>query len=201
MLEARALSYAMRPAGAEARGFAAFDFTVARGETVAFVGAAAPALHGVLAGLHRGYRGALIFQGREYAEWGRDFYDRVGIGFARPRLHAHLTVGETLSAYAALYSTPGEPGALAKLGLEGREGMRVGGLSAGERKRLDLALAFRHGPEAVFLEEPLVSLDLEEAGRVMQWLRGEKRPERTLIVCTADETAGRDFFDRVVKLP
>ena len=43
---------------------------------------------------------------------------------------------------------------------------QLGGLSAGERRRLSLALAFAGRPQAVFLDEPSTGLDVDARRRL-----------------------------------
>ena len=62
----------------------------------------------------------------------------------------------------AHYETPAPLEELVeRFGLAGLSSRQAGGLSAGERRRLALALAFSGRPRAVLLDEPTTGLDVE----------------------------------------
>ena len=69
--------------------------------------------------------------------------------------------------------------ALALVGLDGRVSVRVGKLSGGEKRRLDLALAVLGHPDVLFLDEPTTGLDPEARRGVWELIRelsGRARP-------------------------
>ena len=71
-----------------------------------------------------------------------------------------LRLGEELSFWQSLSGDPVSTGErLAVVGLEGREGTPVSGLSAGQRRRLSLARLMGSGKPAWLMDEPLAGLD------------------------------------------
>jgi ABC-2 type transport system ATP-binding protein len=54
-----------------------------------------------------------------------------------------------------------------ELGFAGLLDRKVGALSGGQRRRLDIAMALTHGPKVLFLDEPTTGLD--PAGRADLW--------------------------------
>ena len=91
-------------------------------------------------------------------------------------LDAQLTVDEALRLYASLYARP-VPAAevLALIDLAGNAGTRIGALSGGQRRRVDLGLAIIGRPEVLFLDEPTTGLDPEARrglwGVIQSWSR------------------------------
>lgn len=87
-----------------------------------------------------------------------------------------LTISETLSLWRQLnpkrYSTsfPGEA-LLEIVELQHRRNVRVGSLSGGEKRRLDLALAISTGPDVLFADEPTTGLDPASRQRTWEILR------------------------------
>lgn len=78
-------------------------------------------------------------------------------------LYDDLTARENLAFAATLLGTPDRAGrverALADIGLEARAGERVGGFSAGMRKRLALGRILLGSASLVLLDEPYAALD------------------------------------------
>ena len=75
---------------------------------------------------------------------GRDFRDRIGIVLQTSGVEHELTVGEAVGIYGSCYRTrrPVEE-VIDLVGLTPQLGQRVGRLSGGQRRRLDLAHGHR----------------------------------------------------------
>ena len=90
---------------------------------------------------------------------------RLGVVFQSPALDAMLTIGETLSISAQLLHLPRESikprtSELAELlGFADRLDDRIGTLSGGFARRVDLARAIVHAPELLLLDEATAGLD------------------------------------------
>lgn len=130
----------------------------------------------------------------EKNRWGFVFQDRPG-------LYPELTVREHLELYQAYYEHPNnleellEVLDLARLARRGAED-----LSGGERKRLELALAFLGNPELIFLDEPTTGLD-PQARRVMwNFLANMKRRRITFVMTTHYLNEVEALADRLLVL-
>jgi ABC-2 type transport system ATP-binding protein len=101
-------------------------------------------------------------------------------------LPGFLTVGEVLSVAARLggLGRVAEPDALMRVGLEGKAGHPVAGLSRGQAQRLGLAVALLRAPELLILDEPLSPLDDEGAARMVALL-AELRASGCTVLLTA----------------
>ena len=95
-----------------------------------------------------------------------------------------LSVTETLQMQASLTSgaRPIDE-VLDELGLLGKRTTRVGQLSGGEQRRLDIACALLGDPDVVFLDEPTTGLDVESRRRVWD-LVARRRDRGAAIVLT-----------------
>ncbi len=129
----------------------------------------------------------------------------LGVVFQSAALDGALTVRESLELQAALVGlgraeTPGRIDALlADLGLAGRAGSRVGTLSGGLARRLDLGRGLLHRPALLLLDEPTGGLDPIARADVWDLLDGQRAGGSAQLVAThlMDEA---ERCDRVVVL-
>jgi ABC-2 type transport system ATP-binding protein len=93
---------------------------------------------------------------------GRAWRARIGLVLQTTSLDAQLTVTEALTVFRALYPNPrrvAEVLDLVDLAPDART--KIGALSGGQRRRVDLGLAIIGQPEMLFLDEPTTGLDPE----------------------------------------
>src|SRR5947209_18977823 len=97
---------------------------------------------------------------------------RCGVMLQESGTTGVLTVREIVDLFRAYYPSPlPTVRAIALAGLEPKAGARIGTLSGGERQRLYFALAVCADPEALFLDEPNVGMDVEARRAVLDGLR------------------------------
>ena len=139
------------------------DFTVHEGEVFSLLGpngAGKTTTVEILEGYRRRSAGSVRVLGIDPERAGSAFRDRLGIMLQSGGIELQLTVREALRQYGSYYSHPVDGPELAELvGLTEKLGARVGTLSGGQQRRLDLALALVGRPEIVFLDEPTTGFD------------------------------------------
>jgi ABC-2 type transport system ATP-binding protein len=76
-------------------------------------------------------------------------------------VYSDLTVAQNVGYFARILGAPASDvdRVIHEVGLDGRQGDRVGRLSGGERSRVSLAVALLGNPEVLVLDEPTVGLD------------------------------------------
>lgn len=100
-------------------------------------------------------------------------------------LPRELTVAETMRMWAGTCSTPRSVDeVLGEVDLSHRTGVRVGSLSGGEQRRLDLACALLNDPRVIFLDEPTTGLDPESRARTWDLLGTLRDRGVTMILTT-----------------
>src|SRR5207247_11222284 len=102
------------------------------------------------------------------------------------------TVRELVDLCRAYYPPPNPArDAIAIAGLEEKANSTAGTLSGGERKRLYFALAICGDPEALFLDEPSVGLDVEARRAMLATGRAPAARGQTMLLTTQylDEAA------------
>ncbi|HWL44852.1 MAG TPA: ABC transporter ATP-binding protein [Ilumatobacter sp.] len=144
---------------------------VAAGEVYALLGhngAGKTSTVEVLEGHRHAASGHVRVLGHDPATAGRELRDRIGIVLQASSIERALTVGEALRFYGSVYSRPRSVGELLDLvGLAGKSDVRIGTLSGGQQRRLDLALGIIGSPDLLFLDEPTTGFD--PAARRQAW--------------------------------
>lgn len=147
------------------------DLEVARGEVLAVLGvngAGKTSLVEVLAGMARPNEGSVSVLGMDPWRQRAQVRTRTGIMLQEAGFAGDLTAAETLRMWHGTLTRPRPVAeALDMVGLSPRASVRVGSLSGGERRRLDLAMALLSHPEVLFLDEPTTGLD--PASRETTW--------------------------------
>ena len=89
--------------------------------------------------------------------------------------------------------------ALERVGLAARADARVAGMSHGEHRQLELAMALATRPRLLLLDEPMAGLGPEESGRMVETLR-ELKTQLTILLVEHDMEAVFALADRITVL-
>lgn len=93
--------------GAAAPAVSGLGFEVAEGEVFGFLGpsgAGKSTLQNILIGLLSGWSGEVEVMGKPLGDWGRDYYQHIGVSFELPNHYMKLTARENLAFFAWAYS-------------------------------------------------------------------------------------------------
>ncbi|MDN5581990.1 MAG: ABC transporter ATP-binding protein [Corynebacterium sp.] len=122
----------------------------------------------------------------------------LGIMLQSGGLPKELTVAETMRMWAGTCSTPlPVDDVLGEVDLNHRTDVRVGSLSGGEQRRLDLACALLNDPGIVILDEPTTGLDPESRARTWELLAALKDRGVTMILTTHYLEEAEHLADRI----
>jgi ABC-2 type transport system ATP-binding protein len=157
---------------------AGVSFEVSAGEVFGLLGpngAGKTTTVEVLEGHREPTDGKVRVLGMDPSTGGREYRERIGIVLQSAGMERELTPREALAAQALAYpKRRSVDEALELVGLEEKSRSRVGDLSGGQLRRLDLALALIGRPELIFLDEPTTGFDPEarrESWRLIEQLR------------------------------
>ena len=178
------------------------SFSIAEGEIFGFLGpsgAGKSTTQKILYKLLQGYRGEVTFAGKTLGNWGRDFYEQIGVSFELPNHYLKLTAEENLSFFAAFYrKKSAEPlEFLRKVGLEEDARKPVAAFSKGMKMRLNFARCLLHDPAMYFLDEPTTGLDPINAGRIKELIRELQQRGKTIFLTTHNMFDADQLCDRV----
>jgi lipopolysaccharide export system ATP-binding protein len=123
--------------------------------------------------------GRVLLDGEDISAWPLWRRARAGIGYVpqTPSVLYGLTVRANLATYHRIvHGTDGDPAAAAdRVDLASRLDVRAGELSAGERRRLELARAITRTPRILVCDEPFAGVDPVGASRIGDLLQGLAR--------------------------
>jgi len=147
------------------------SFEIGEGEVYALLGengAGKSTTVEILEGHRKRTSGDVTVLGTDPGHARRDFHDRIGIVLQTSGVEHELAVREALTIYGASYRQrrPVEE-AIELVGLTTQLDQRIGTLSGGQRRRLDLALGIVGRPALLFLDEPTTGFD--PAARRQAW--------------------------------
>ena len=141
------------------------SFEIGAGEVVALLGpngAGKTTTLEILEGYLAPTAGHVSVLGEEPCRGGRAWRARIGVVLQSTSLDLGLTVRDSLALFSRLFPDPTPiPELLELIGLESDAQTRIGHLSGGQRRRVDLALGIIGRPELLFLDEPTTGLDPE----------------------------------------
>lgn len=127
---------------------------------------------------------------------------RIGFQSERFQLWRDFTVRDCATIASRLYGSPirDVENRWDEFGLLAHGATRVGGLSTGLRKRLDVAFASTGDPLVLLLDEPFASVDLESSAVIRERLTEWRRQGRTVVVSSHDLPELNAVADRVAVL-
>lgn len=147
------------------------SFNVAEGEVYALLGhngAGKSTAVEILEGHRTRSSGSVSVLGFDPAKAQREFRDRIGVVLQTSGVENEFTVREVIDLYASAYRRRRTLDEVIELaGLEEKVDARVGSLSGGQRRRVDLALGIIGRPDVLFLDEPTTGFD--PAARRKSW--------------------------------
>jgi ABC-2 type transport system ATP-binding protein len=177
------------------------DLEVHRGEIFAFLGpngAGKTTTVEILEGYRKRSAGSVDVLGADPASVGRGWRERIGIVLQQSRMHPELSVREALEMFAGYYRAPRSVGeTIEQVGLAEKADDRVGRLSGGQQRRLDVALALIGDPELLFLDEPTTGFDPSARRRAWDLVAGLRALGKTIFLTTHYMEEAQVLADRV----
>jgi len=196
------------------------DFSIGEGEVVALIGsngAGKTSLVNLITGLLQPDSGRILLRGADVTHL--SVYRRIKAGIARSfqivNLFDELTVLDnvalsifsreeltrffwTLADHQHLIWQEAHD-ILRRFGLEPKSSMLAGGISQGERKLLDVAVAYALRPRLLFLDEPTSGVSTREKAPIMDVISSIVRSQNiTAVVIEHDMDIIFKYSDRIV---
>jgi ABC-2 type transport system ATP-binding protein len=179
-------------------------FEVQSGEILGFLGvngAGKTTTIEILEGYRTRDAGRVSVLGVDPARADRDWRNRIGLVLQDCQLDPVYTVRETVAMFARYFRHPTDVAAtIAAVGLSEKVGERVGRLSGGQKRRLDVALGLVGDPEVLFLDEPTTGLDPVARREMWSMIEGLRRAGKTIFLTTHYMDEAQHLADRIIIL-
>jgi fluoroquinolone transport system ATP-binding protein len=177
------------------------NFSIAKGEVFGFLGPSGSGkstTQKILFKLLTGYNGMAQIDGKEVNAWGKDLYEKIGVGFELPNHYLKLTALENLTFFKNFYNKTHNPMELLDMvGLKKDANKKVGDFSKGMKMRLNFVRSFLHDPEILFLDEPTSGLDPVNSKVVKDIIVDLKSKGKTIFITTHQMYDAEKLCDRV----
>ncbi len=184
----------------ETRALQGIDLEVRQGESVAVLGpngAGKTTAISLMLGLRQPTSGTVRLFGLPPGD--RRARSRRGAMLQESGVPPVLTVREVVDLFRAYYPAPmNADRAIGLAGLGGQARTPVGRLSGGQRQRLYYALAVCGDPEALFLDEPTVAMDVAARRAFLGTIAEFAACGRTIVLTTHDLGEADELAQRVI---
>jgi ABC-2 type transport system ATP-binding protein len=177
------------------------SFDIHEGETFALLGpngAGKSTTIEILEGYRHRTGGSASVLGVDPAHGGLDWKARLGIVLQSSAEASNVTVREQLTQFSRYYPEPRDVDeVIDAVGLTAAAGTRIGKLSGGQRRRVDVALGVIGRPALLFLDEPTTGFDPEARRQFWDLIRSLKRDGTTVLLTTHYLDEAAQLADRV----
>ena len=154
-----------------------------------------------ITGLRQPDAGEILVCGFDPRTQAAEFKRRVGVVLQSTALQERITPREALDLFGAFYRRRADTaGLLARFALVEKADAPFDSLSAGQRQRLALALAFVNEPELVILDEPTAGLDAPSRRELRGLIVRLREEGRAVLLTTHDIEEAQTLCDRVAVL-
>jgi ABC-2 type transport system ATP-binding protein len=194
----------LRKSYGEHEAVAGIDFEVGAGEVFGFLGpngAGKTTTIEILEGYRERSGGEVEVLGVDPGEPTREWRARVGLVLQECELDPLLTVREAIALFATFYPSPRPVDETIVLtGLAAKSGERIGSLSGGQKRRVDVAIGIVGDPDLIFLDEPTTGFDPTARRDAWNMIEGLKELGKTVFLTTHYMDEAEHLADRVAIL-
>jgi ABC-2 type transport system ATP-binding protein len=177
------------------------DLRVAQGEVFALLGpngAGKTTTVEILEGHRERTSGEVTVLGFDPGRAELDYRRRIGIVLQETGVERYLTVAEVIDQFRSLYPHPlPRDEVIEAVGLSEKRNERVGRLSGGQQRRLDVAVGLAGDPDLLFLDEPTTGFDPGARRGAWEMVRNLQSLGKTVFLTTHYMDEAQALADRV----
>ena len=177
------------------------DLRVETGEVYALLGpngAGKTTMVEILEGHRDRSAGTVAVLGHDPARGERAFRERIGIVLQTTSVDQYLSAAETVNLFRGYYPDPLPLDVILEAtGLTEQARVRVGKLSGGQQRRLDVAVGLAGNPELLFLDEPTTGFDPSARRGAWDMVKNLQELGKTILLTTHYMEEAEYLADRV----
>jgi ABC-2 type transport system ATP-binding protein len=180
------------------------DFDVTKGEIFGFLGtngAGKTTTIEILEGYRNRTAGDVTVLGVDPGRPTRPWRQRIGLVLQESELDPVYTVRETVGMFSRYYEQPRSvDDTITLVGLKEKRDARIGSLSGGQKRRVDVALGIIGDPELLFLDEPTTGFDPQARRDAWNMIEGLRDLGKTVFLTTHYMDEAQHLADRLTIL-
>ena len=173
------------------------SFTIEKGEMIGFIGpngAGKSTTVKMLTGILNPTEGMITIDGLDPFKNRKKYTKNIGVVFGqKTQLWWDLPIIDTFDLLKSIYRVPNEIYKknmeifydILDLGEFDKQSVRQ--LSLGQRMRADIAAAFLHDPEILFLDEPTIGLDVIAKDKIINFIKYINKVKNTTMIFTSHD--------------
>ena len=177
------------------------SFAVEEGRVFAFLGpngAGKTTTVEICEGFRKQTSGRVRVLGHDPAKGERVLKEKIGIVLQETSVDLYQTVAETVDMYRNAYPAPRPlDEVIEAVGLVEKRNTRVGKLSGGQQRRLDVAVALAGDPQLLFLDEPTTGFDPAARRGAWDMIRNLRSLGKTVFLTTHYMDEAQNLADEV----
>ncbi len=191
----------LRKSFAEIQAVRGVGFEIAPGEVFGLLGpngAGKTTTVEILEGHRHRSAGEVSVLGYDPGKGGTELKQRIGIVLQETGVERYLSVAEVIELFRGYYPNPRPLDEIIEVvGLTDKRNARVGKLSGGQKRRLDVAIGLAGDPELLFLDEPTTGFDPSARRNAWQMIENLKALGKTVFLTTHYMDEAQRLADRV----
>lgn len=179
------------------------NFDIQEGEIFGFLGpsgAGKSTTQKIIYKILNDFQGMIEVNGKSLKKWGKEYFEKIGVGFELPNHYLKLTAKENLELFASFYPK-GQLSDFTQLfelvGLQDSIDQKVEAYSKGMKMRLNFIRAIMHNPDILFFDEPTAGLDPVNAIKIRNHIKELKDRGKTIFITTHNMNTADELCDRV----
>ena len=180
------------------------DFEVASGEIFGLLGtngAGKTTTIEILEGYRTRTSGDVRVLGVDPGRPTRAWRERIGLVLQESEVDPVYTVREIVGMFSRYYSEPRDvDDTITLVGLHAQRDTRVGQLSGGQKRRVDVALGIVGDPDLLFLDEPTTGFDPQARRDAWNMIEGLRDLGKTILLTTHYMDEAQHLADRLTIL-
>ena len=201
MIKVKELTYTYP--GAEHPVLKNLNFDILEGEIFGFLGpsgAGKSTTQKIIYKILNDFKGSIEVNGKSIDSWGKEYFEKIGVGFELPNHYLKLTAKENLELFASFYpkdQLENFDHLFELVGLQESINQKVEEYSKGMKMRLNFIRAIMHNPDIFFFDEPTAGLDPVNAIKIRNHIRELKKRGKTIFITTHNMNTADELCDRV----